>query len=425
MKKISLHFISVLLLAGAFIAVTAFAGPDDEPGNIRENTPGTVSFTVTTKPAGGNYAPRHVLAVWIEKDGEFVKTRLARANQRKQYLYTWRASSNYNVVDAITGPTLNSHQTHNVEWDCTDLNGDVVADGTYTLRIEFTDKHAQGPLYSIDFMKGTEPVTITPPNQQYFTDMELTYTPDITVAANFTADVTQACMGDAVVFEDNSTGATSWFWNFGEGANPQTAMTQGPHTVSYGTAGSKTISLTINGNVTETKTGYINIDPVAVAGFDYEQLSRTVTFNNTSSGAVAYAWDFGDGNSSTLENPEHTYADDGTFAVSLTATSENCGDDVYQETIVINTVGLAETPAEKTFCISPNPASGSFTITLPDGNEAHEVVILDEKGNRVWHQNAGGRSVMTIKTQSILKPGVYFIKVSGKDNLAVQKLLIR
>jgi PKD repeat protein len=52
----------------------------------------------------------------------------------------------------------------------------------------------------------------------------------------------------------------SWEWDFGEGAGPATANTQGPHEVVYSTLGAKTISLSINGSETETKTDYIIVD---------------------------------------------------------------------------------------------------------------------------------------------------------------------
>ncbi len=172
--------LSVLLttvILSMIILFTSFKSKNKEVE--MENTPGVVTFKVTTLPAGGTYSPRHVFAIWIEKDGVFVKTRKAMANQRKQYLYKWAASSNYNVTDAITGATLTSHQTHTVQWNCTNVSGNVVPDGAYTLVVEFTDKHAQGPFYTIQFNKGTQPVLITPPNQTYLINMELTYTPDI------------------------------------------------------------------------------------------------------------------------------------------------------------------------------------------------------------------------------------------------------
>ena len=80
------------------------------------------------------------------------------------------------------------------------------------------------------------------------------------VNANFKANSTTVVVDNSVTFVDGSTcGPTSWAWDFGEGASPATANTQGPQTVLYKTTGPKTISLTINGVVTETKTGYINV----------------------------------------------------------------------------------------------------------------------------------------------------------------------
>ncbi len=58
------------------------------------------------------------------------------------------------------------------------------------------------------------------------------------------------------------------------------------------------------------------------ANFSYTVDGRTVTFTNTSSYSTAYSWNFGDGATSTEENPVHTYATDGNFTVVLTATND-------------------------------------------------------------------------------------------------------
>ena len=61
----------------------------------------------------------------------------------------------------------------------------------------------------------------------------------------------------------------------------------------------------------------------ATARFSYEVDADNylkVTFTNESVNADTYAWDFGDGNSSTDESPVHTFAEVGTFTVMLTAT---------------------------------------------------------------------------------------------------------
>lgn len=73
-----------------------------------------------------------------------------------------------------------------------------------------------------------------------------------------------ACENTSIVFEDKSLGATSAYsWDFGAGASPATAQGRGPHSVTYATAGLKTVSLTVegetNGTQTETKADYITI----------------------------------------------------------------------------------------------------------------------------------------------------------------------
>jgi len=263
MKKFILPFIIAIF---SFSITILLFGFKEKENTKTINTAGEVTFTVRTVPYTGNYAPKHVLAIWIENNGDFVKTRKAMANQRKQYLYTWHAASNYNTVDAITGPTLNNHQTHTVSWDCTDLDGMIVPDGEYEIWVEFTDKHAQGPLYTIAFEKGTTSQSMSPPDETYFKDLELVYNP---LTADFMADVTDICQYEQVVFTDLSSGASSWEWDFGDGASPATANTEGPHTVTYETPGPKSVSLTINGSIIETKENYVTVGTEPIADFTF------------------------------------------------------------------------------------------------------------------------------------------------------------
>lgn len=424
-KNVFVFIASLLVLAAVVVLVSSFTpnGQTSKSGS----TPGMVSFTVTTLPAGGNYAPKHVLAVWIEKDGVFVKTRLARANQRKQYLYTWRAASNYNVVDAVTGSTLNSHQTHTIEWDCTDLNGVVVPDGNYTLKIEFTDKHAQGPLYSIDFVKGGESISLTPPNQPYFINMSFSYTPSQTTAADFTANVLQTCVNQPVVFTDASTGAVSWLWNFGEGANPPNATTQGPHEVTYSSSGPKTVSLTVNGNVVASKTDFVTIQPNAEAAFSYLINGNAVAFANESQYAQSYEWNFGDGTTSTEPSPLHSYAANGSYEVSLTAVSANCQNDVTTQMLNITAVGLTAQPEAAVFDVKPNPASAEFSITIHQNVEQGSLRILDAAGKSCFDLTVQGLKTGDViqPGQLHLKPGHYVIELQANNKTHQRKLIVR
>jgi hypothetical protein len=142
----------------------------------------TVDFSVRTTSPGGTYAPRNIGAIWVEDDnGQFLQTLERWANNRRQYLYTWNSRTGGNVVDGITGATRSSHTTHNLSWDFTNFSGDTVAPGNYVMWVEMTDRHSQGPVYSFSFPYMGSAETISPPEQTYFHNMELSYVLDILV----------------------------------------------------------------------------------------------------------------------------------------------------------------------------------------------------------------------------------------------------
>jgi PKD repeat protein len=113
--------------------------------------------------------------------------------------------------------------------------------------------------------------------------------------AEFSADLTTVVINNNVVFTDlSSCNILSWNWNFGADASPATANTQGPHTVSYNTTGFKTISLTVNGSVTKTKTDYVEVIP--------EQFNMSNTSITTCSGTFYDP----QGTSSYIDNQDFT-----------------------------------------------------------------------------------------------------------------------
>ncbi|MBK7407075.1 MAG: DUF2271 domain-containing protein [Saprospirales bacterium] len=134
MKKTILPLLLLFLFAGALFSQTS----------------GELSVTATTSATPGNFAPKNIVAIWIEDEaGNFVKTLLAYAQQRKTHLNTWQAStgaagSEFNVVDAVTGATRTSHGTRSCTWNATHFSGNLVDDGTYKVWMELTDKNGTG-----------------------------------------------------------------------------------------------------------------------------------------------------------------------------------------------------------------------------------------------------------------------------------------
>ena len=153
---------------------------------IQAQSNGTLSVSVATSSAGGNYAPRNILAIWIEDNsGKFVKTLLTYANTRKTHLNTWEestttAGSAFNSVDAITGATQSSHATRTCSWNGTDYTGKLMLDADYKIRMELTDKNATGNVASFTFTKGLNTQKLNPANVPSFSSISINWTTSVT-----------------------------------------------------------------------------------------------------------------------------------------------------------------------------------------------------------------------------------------------------
>ena len=80
------------------------------------------------------------------------------------------------------------------------------------------------------------------------------------VFPDFLADATTVPVNTSVNFTDASLcSIVTYEWDFGPGATPATALTAGPHNVTYSTTGLKTVTLTVNGSQTAVKTDHINV----------------------------------------------------------------------------------------------------------------------------------------------------------------------
>jgi gliding motility-associated-like protein len=143
------------------------------------------------------------------------------------------------------------------------------------------------------------------------------------------------CSGTAVQFNNTSTigsggTITGYNWNFGDGT-PSSNSTNPSHI--FPQAGTYTVMLIVTSNegCADTATASVIVHPLPVANFYNLPVSGCgpliVAFTDSSyisSGNIStWFWNFGDGGSSIAQNPVHTFAQSGTYAVSLTVTSNN------------------------------------------------------------------------------------------------------
>lgn len=141
--------------------------------------------------------------------------------------------------------------------------------------------------------------------------------------------------GYNVGFHDKSSSALIWSWQFGDG---QSSTEKNP-VHRYELAGDYPVSLTVEdscGSSSFTDTVSIKCNKPQ-AGFFYCQNYLDCAFYDTSisGNQLSWRWDFGDGNYSTLKNPQHTYAEQGTYRVCLLVT-DACGNDTALTEIALN-----------------------------------------------------------------------------------------
>ena len=129
--------------------------------------------------------------------------------------------------------------------------------------------------------------------------------------ASFSADQTIGCTPFSVGFTSTSTGAVSYYWDLGNG---NTSTLANPFNL-FTTPGNYTITLVAYDAAGNSDTArypdYITVVGKPSADFHVNITTacpdnNSFVFTNTSTGAVSYLWDFGDGNTSALNNPVHS-----------------------------------------------------------------------------------------------------------------------
>lgn len=162
------------------------------------------------------------------------------------------------------------------------------------------------------------------------------------------------------------------------------------------------------------------------ASYTFSNSDNTTTFANTSSGAYAFVWDFGDGSQSVETSPVHTFAGTGSYTVTLTAVNA-CGNDVYNDNVDILSIGVSQNENIRNLCISPNPADESIWIKWDsDWSAQAEIVLTDICGQQMLNKKisvcAGGNSEYI--DLSRFAQGVYFVELITGKQKAVVKLVV-
>lgn len=171
--------------------------------------------------------------------------------------------------------------------------------------------------------------------------------------ANFNAVPTAQCVGQPIQFTNLTAPSDRWSWDFGDGVG--VSSVENP-SYTYLDTGKFTIRLIAWNNGcadTMTKSNFITaLPPVSrfISTFNCGNKLQ-VAFTDQSVLPQTWFWDFGDGFTSTAQNPVHTYATFGNYNVSLTVTNGGCSNTKIN-TIVLFTETANFTVADDTICNS-------------------------------------------------------------------------
>ncbi len=156
--------------------------------------------------------------------------------------------------------------------------------------------------------------------------------------------------------------------------------------------------------------------------FTFTQNARTFNFINTSTNYKSSLWKFGDGNTSTVNNPSHTYAQDGNYTVALYAIDQkNCMDSNFVS-IHLNTTGFSsDLDCIESFNVFPNPASDFVIVDLP--KTGYLIRVFDLNG-RIIYKNETPVNASSMRIDlSQYKKGIYFLSVYDSKGCHTLKIM--
>ncbi|MCF8295103.1 MAG: PKD domain-containing protein [Bacteroidales bacterium] len=218
-------------------------------------------------------------------------------------------------------------------------------------------------------------------------------------------------MGLNVMFYDGSysyTPVTSWYWNFGDG---DTSTLQEPiH--NYDSVGVYEVSLTITSDsCTSTAIYYVYLDSVsfpecyASFGYDIDPANSYdfdfYDFSYALAPITSWIWNFGDGTTSTLQNPSHLFTQQGIYEVSLTITSDSCTN-TYAEWITVGNSSSGDCQADFWYY-----TYSSYSVEFFDLSWSNSPILT-----WTWDFGDGTTSNLPYPMHQYSAPGVYPVSLT-------------
>ncbi len=248
------------------------------------------------------------------------------------------------------------------------------------------------------------------------------------VNADFTIDTASGCAPFSVTFSNQSSAFGTYLWDFGGGDT--TSLIYNPTHV-FPTPGTYTVTLILYNNackISDTAFTIITVYPGITADFGLASPPCSNNISLTDSSATSptsWQWDFGDGATSILPNPNHSYPSSGNYVVTLIATTANgCADTTSVSfdnsggaTINPNTIicdgGSAPLLATGGFAYSWSPSSSLNNATISNP-VASPIATTTYTVNISTVNSLGDTCIVTLSTTvTVIDPALFPISASA------------
>jgi gliding motility-associated-like protein len=383
-------------------------------------TPNGNTYTISTIP----YAPVPFSAgdpQWFDGDGNFVgsgSTITVHPTATTQYIATV-ASCAYNAdtvtitVDTLSGDysSVNPHCPNIPEGSITASASGNFGPNTFvwtnangdTLR---TRQNAISDSV-VNLVDGTYTVTITNSIGCVITNTYTLTSPPFSAA--FSISPAEPCDGSPVTFTNLSTGTVSTnAWTFGDGSGDSNSSP----THTFPAAGDYTVQLIISslGGCIDTASQVITINPNITVSFTEDAppycVGVPVQFSDVTDGHPStWSWDFGDGNTSDVQNPSHSFSNPDTFLVQVSVTDSFCGSGQYAASIIVNFV--------------PDPQLREDTMLCPN-----ELLVLNANAEGTSYLWSTGATTQEIQIPAPAAATYYSVIVDNYGCTGTDSVLI-
>lgn len=243
-------------------------------------------------------------------------------------------------------------------------------------------------------------------------------TADISIfldSVSHTSSTIELCPDEILYALSTSDTSASYYWNTGENTSGISIDEEGIYYVQSYIGCSEFID-----------TFYVSLLESPLADFTYTSDGLSYHFENTSTGGLSYAWDFGDGSVSTLADPDHVYTEPGEYIITLTVMNE-CGSTEYSETIKVISDMISDY-LQETLTLYPNPCNGIFILeTDLNISDNMQYALLNMTGEviRILTPVNNSHALATFDI-SDLPDGLYQFKaISEQCKITVPVILVK